>query len=297
MHNYRNFKDYHIERLRDPEDAKIYFSVACDDYKETKDIAAFLLAVGDVAEASGRNFDDFLKEVGIFDEVSDLCASEVVAVDNRSKFFEDLTKPIVLFLQWCRQTVRYLFTSPFAFGKAGFAVLVLVIGGVYLGNHLFTSNLIDERKVPADQISKLTPLSHPKVEPTPVRGQGKVMKGSSFGFGTFPKIPTDFPDQDIWNVIQKRSVHDPKGAKTLELLARVRIKLWEQGNHTKGVIMDPSSGLIYPDSGIEILSSARTDSDSGQSQYDMYFDDGLIPLSVKFQGGGVDPYEFLNLPR
>ena len=94
MHNYRNFKDYHIERLKNPEDAKIYFSVACDDYKETKDIGAFLLAVRDVAEARGRNFDDFLKEAGIFDEVSALCASEVVAVDNRSKFdaqiFENL---------------------------------------------------------------------------------------------------------------------------------------------------------------------------------------------------------------
>ena len=296
MHNYRNFKDYHIERLRDPEDAKIYFSVACADYKETKDIGAFLLAVGDVAEARGRNFDDFLKEVGIFDEVSDLCASEVVAVDNMSKFFEDLTRPIALFSQWCRQTVRYLFTGPFAFGTAGFGGLVLIIGGVYLGNHLFTSNLIGGREIPANQISKLTPVSPPKVEPTLVRGQGRDVRVSPFGFGAFPKIPADFPDQDIWNVVRKRSVHDPKGAKTLELLVRVRIELWNQGNHTKGVIMHPSSGLVYSDSDIKILFPTRPD----LPEYDIYFDEDFIPsegIVVKFLKGGIDPYEFLNLPR
>ena len=49
MNNYRNFKDYHIEQLRDPEDAKIYLSVALEDYKKNGDIEAFLLAVRDVA--------------------------------------------------------------------------------------------------------------------------------------------------------------------------------------------------------------------------------------------------------
>ena len=69
MHNYRNFKDYHIERLRDPEDAKIYLSVALEDYKEDKDKGAFLLAVNDVKEAQG---DNFLEKAGISEEVSDL---------------------------------------------------------------------------------------------------------------------------------------------------------------------------------------------------------------------------------
>ena len=53
MHNYRKFKDYHIEQLRDPEDAKIYLSVALEDYEKNEDIDAFLLAVRDVAEAQG----------------------------------------------------------------------------------------------------------------------------------------------------------------------------------------------------------------------------------------------------
>ena len=53
MHNYRKFKDYHIEQLCDPEDAKIYLSVALEDYEKNEDIDAFLLAVRDVAEAQG----------------------------------------------------------------------------------------------------------------------------------------------------------------------------------------------------------------------------------------------------
>lgn len=53
MHNYRKFKDSHIEQLRDPEDAKIYLSVALEVYEKDEDIDAFLLAVRDVAEAQG----------------------------------------------------------------------------------------------------------------------------------------------------------------------------------------------------------------------------------------------------
>ena len=50
MSNYRNFKDYHIEQLRDPEDAKIYLSVALEDYEKNEDIEAFLLAVREMSQ-------------------------------------------------------------------------------------------------------------------------------------------------------------------------------------------------------------------------------------------------------
>ena len=53
MRNYRKFKDYHIEQLRDPEDAKIYLSVALEDYEKNEDTDAFLLPVRDVVEAQG----------------------------------------------------------------------------------------------------------------------------------------------------------------------------------------------------------------------------------------------------
>ena len=53
MRNYRKFKDYHIGQLRDPDDAKIYLSVALEDYEKNEDIDAFLFVVRDVAEAQG----------------------------------------------------------------------------------------------------------------------------------------------------------------------------------------------------------------------------------------------------
>ena len=55
MSNYRKFKDYHIEQLRDPDDAKIYLSVAIADYEKDKDMDALLLAVKDIIEAQKTN--------------------------------------------------------------------------------------------------------------------------------------------------------------------------------------------------------------------------------------------------
>lgn len=53
MKKYRDFKDYNIEKLRDPEEAGIYLSVALEEYEEDSDTEAFLLALRDVAEAQG----------------------------------------------------------------------------------------------------------------------------------------------------------------------------------------------------------------------------------------------------
>lgn len=55
MLNYRTFKDYHIDQLRDPEDAKIYLSVAIEDYEKDEDLDAFLLAVRDIIKARKIN--------------------------------------------------------------------------------------------------------------------------------------------------------------------------------------------------------------------------------------------------
>ena len=67
MHSYRKFKDYHIEQLRDPKDAKIYLSVALADYENDEDIDAFLLAVKDVAEAQG-DISELAEKLSLTDE-------------------------------------------------------------------------------------------------------------------------------------------------------------------------------------------------------------------------------------
>ena len=358
MHNYRNFKDYHIERLRDQEDAEIYLSVALEDYKEDKDQGAFRLAVNDVKEVQDDNFlKKFLKKAGIFEEVSeltweglaDLRAGEIVGIDHTSETSEDLTILVDRFFQWFRQVFRSFFFNPLAVSRVGFGVLVLVVGAVYLGSRYFYGGVDDtalgtrKNGITPEQVKpelvkgggvKVSSQVKPElvkgertrksgivpmpVEPTLVKGAG--VKVSPFGFGAFPRIPADFPDQDIWNKVKKRSISDPNGAKTLELLARVRIELWNQGKRTKGVIMDSSSGLIYSDSEVEILPDVTVSSaghehthnttaspilpdvtvSSTVPKYNAYFDDGFTPserIVVKFLEGGIEPYKFLNLPR
>ena len=238
---------------------------------------------------SGSNFDDFLEEEGILEEVSALAQKRVEKLDSTSGL-------IGAFLQWLQFNNQLVL-------RAATSVCVLIAIGVYLGNRYFSS-------VTETQPSKLVALDSPttetqqpklalgsptKVEPTFVKGQDKDLKVSPFGFGTFPKIPADFPDQNIWNVVQKRAIYASEETKKLELLARVRIKLWEQGKHTKGVIMDPSSGLIYSDSNIDVLFPTSPD----LPKYDTYFDEGFSPSGgiVVFLEGGINPYEFLDLTR
>ena len=203
--------------------------------------------------------------------------------------------PIDRFFQRGRQVSHSLFQSPLAVGTTGFGMLVLIIGGFYLGNRYFDEGISDTKSSTGiARENRVVPMV--QVKPTFVKGVGKDITISRFGFGMLPEIPSDFPDQNIWNVVEKRSVHDPDGAKTLELLARVRIKLWEKGEHTKGVIMDPSSGLVYSDSDIKVLFPESPDF----PKYDTYFDEDFMSsegIIVKFLEGGIDPYEFLNLPR
>lgn len=49
----RRFKDYLIEKLRDPEYARGYLETAIGDYEQDHNAEEFLLALRDVAEAQG----------------------------------------------------------------------------------------------------------------------------------------------------------------------------------------------------------------------------------------------------
>jgi len=54
MRHYRDFKDYHVDKLKDPEEARAYLELALEDYATDGDREEFLLAVQDVAEAQGE---------------------------------------------------------------------------------------------------------------------------------------------------------------------------------------------------------------------------------------------------
>ncbi len=49
----RDFRDFHIDELKDTENARIYLEVARAEYKKDHDCKAFLKAIEDVAEAQG----------------------------------------------------------------------------------------------------------------------------------------------------------------------------------------------------------------------------------------------------
>ena len=49
----RVFRDFHIDELKDTENARIYLEVARAEYKKDHDRKAFLKAIEDVAEAQG----------------------------------------------------------------------------------------------------------------------------------------------------------------------------------------------------------------------------------------------------
>ncbi|ARN84835.1 addiction module antidote protein [Candidatus Nucleicultrix amoebiphila] len=53
MRNLRKFKDTLLEDLKNPEYARVYLSVALEEYEKDKNTAAFLTAVRDIAKANG----------------------------------------------------------------------------------------------------------------------------------------------------------------------------------------------------------------------------------------------------
>ena len=137
---------------------------------------------------------------------------------------------------------------------------------------------------------------------------------SPFGFGPYPEVPLDYPRQGVWDLVEREGARDPEMAKNLELMSRVRIKLWNDGKPTLGASID-ASGLVYPtypntvyvewaevvweDGTVERYAS-RTKGDSVSSEdYENYFLEGLIPPGITvipLSEGGIDPYQFLNLP-
>ena len=132
---------------------------------------------------------------------------------------------------------------------------------------------------------------------------------SPFGFGPYPKVPPDFPEQDIWDDVSTSSMSPDH-----ELIARVQLELWNRGVYAPGAVFNSKYRLIYPILDdvvyVEWADSMGADGEPYISRWltspavdDGYFEDILkntLPpqLTVyEFPDGGIDPYKFLNLPR
>ena len=132
---------------------------------------------------------------------------------------------------------------------------------------------------------------------------------SPYGFGPFPEIPADYPDQGVWSETALRSMEPGH-----ELISRVRIELWNQGVRTIGGVYDNGHRLIYPIIDDVVYIEWADNPGIGGKPYvrrqlttsavkDQYHDDilkGIFPphLTIyEFPDGGIDPYEFLDLSR
>ncbi len=131
---------------------------------------------------------------------------------------------------------------------------------------------------------------------------------SPHGFGPYPEIPADYSGTAAWHLYT-----DPED----ELLVRVRIKLWQQGIKAEGVTYK-RNGLIYPIiKGVRYVewdtkeypdgSSERYVSRStGHPDDSFRREDGRPVFESDIPGhltiytypdGGIDPYQFLDLPK
>ena len=68
---------------------------------------------------------------------------------------------------------------------------------------------------------------------------------SPFGFGPYPEIPADFPDQDIFH--PNKYGQAAKENPNYELMDRVRLELWKRGvRGIEGMSISGNTGLVTP---------------------------------------------------
>ena len=131
---------------------------------------------------------------------------------------------------------------------------------------------------------------------------------SPYGFGPYPELP------EGWS-----SFTFPARSANHELMKRIRIKLLSQGINAEGTTME--NGLVYPViKGIAYVKWKEYERPTGIVRYISRFkghpEDGArmnairfkkerslteadVPSDIKlvsFEEGGIDPYQFLNLP-
>ncbi len=143
---------------------------------------------------------------------------------------------------------------------------------------------------------------------------------SPFGFGPYPDVPADYPVHELlWD----------NATPEHELLVRVEVKLWKQGTQTKGSMFDPNNGLIYPtipgvlyvqwryiEEGDPDLVGRRYagrvmgDGETAKKWQSLYLTERMFERTdikndpevsgiriYEYPDGGIDPYQFLDLPR
>ena len=136
---------------------------------------------------------------------------------------------------------------------------------------------------------------------------------SPFGFGPYPEVPADYFGVPIWNQDPDKISDFPNEAtKNIELIDRVLVKLWQQGDreivggsthngkvypHYENVVYVHWEESILPNGDrYSYVTSTLTGADEDPTPEDITI--GNIPSNFKvidYNDAGFDPYQFLNL--
>lgn len=141
---------------------------------------------------------------------------------------------------------------------------------------------------------------------------------SPFGFGPYPEVPNGFPDHlmPIWTWSNEKKESVAGGQEDFELMHRVLIKLWNEGDHDfRGVTRSDQNGKVYPlyDNVVYVERWQEMPLPNGEtglypagqlsteffiSPGDFIKNGGKLPRHIEFvnkEDVGYDPYHFLNL--
>ena len=137
---------------------------------------------------------------------------------------------------------------------------------------------------------------------------------SPFGFGPYPQVPSDYPEEVIWADMDQNISRFGGGlTKAAELMDRVLIKLWKQGRRAtsasmeNGLVLPHYHNTVYvrwayteePDGTVTRYAGGITSGpDVPRSVHDTISGEGIIPPGITAldpDSNKIDPYAFLNL--
>ena len=133
---------------------------------------------------------------------------------------------------------------------------------------------------------------------------------SPYGFGPYPKVPSDFPFIPTW-LWPEASLQNVYGLKYHELRFRVLIKLWNEGDtRFTGASINPDTSKVYPSypntvylrytkhgiGGKTVLVKRGPGVSKGNEAEIIK---GNAPPGIQildYDTSGIDPYTYLDLP-
>ncbi len=152
----------------------------------------------------------------------------------------------------------------------------------------------------------------PSQKAASVAKTGTDVPVSPYGFGPYPEVPSDFPGIISWNDPEGQANLPDHANKNIELIERVLIKLWKQGDKSfRGG--STYNGKVYPhyNNTVYVLYDEYELPDGTMQRYPAYAKSGpqviystadlLNPPAhlriLDLDSSGIDPYQFLNLPQ